>query len=570
MVTDLINKQIITLANNFEKISNYLLPKTKNLSIAEFENGTYGFLYVKPNKRLAKIFSSDREVLVFITTFRDQQQRTILALKNEIDASTGRLEGTLAIIVHSDPDGDRKLKNWGREQGVSILPIYSKEMLESEYSIERNLLQDFFANDPFDVTGPVSDDGRFFGRRSEAIDIARQLSNGQIKSSLGIRKIGKTSILNRILHEVTNSHKCICLMIDCSKDDVWEQSAAELMYSISETLGVINADGLNYSEIKKFNRKNINISDARNSLLLKLIESEIPVIIFFDEVDYITPGSPTAKKIWMDDFNKFWRNLRVVFQEAFRQNKKFSIFVSGVSSKWFKEESINEVENAALAFLPEEYLSPLAPNAIVAMIRSTSKVAGLSFDDETADWIGEACGNMPYWTRKACSYIHRNLDIKDRPNNISIEVVKDLVEKFIDVEGAAIAEVALNHLFKVYPEILEPSKDFLEGRKRPKSDALVSTLLRYGVLQEKNSQVVIGSSMIEHGLKLYLGKLANQEPLEIVATNENTQKDFLKYDIEEWAEELASINSSRNKLEKKLRQIVHIFKINQKVLCLKE
>ena len=123
MVTDLINKQIITLANNFEKISNYLLPKTKNLSIAEFENGTYGFLYVKPNKRLAKIFSSDREVLVFITTFRDQQQRTILALKNEIDASTGRLEGTLAIIVHSDPDGDRKLKNWGREQGVSILPI---------------------------------------------------------------------------------------------------------------------------------------------------------------------------------------------------------------------------------------------------------------------------------------------------------------------------------------------------------------------------------------------------------------------------------------------------------------
>ncbi|WP_175769837.1 ATP-binding protein [Burkholderia cenocepacia] len=524
---------------------------TKPLSTFEFENGVYGTLFVKPNKRLSKIFSTDREVLVLINNFQDQQQRTIQAVKAQLSEADGRLEGTLSIVVHADPDGNRKLKNWGREQGLAILPISARDVAGDPAEFERDILQDFFSNDPFDVTGPVSDDARFFGRRTEALDIARQLRGGQIRSSLGIRKIGKTSILNRILHEARTHHDCVCIMVDCSKDDVWEQDAAELLTSISESVAAAAASNPRYIEVGRTRNKKAALSDARASLKSAIERTDTTVIIFFDEVDYITPGSPTAKDAWTSNFNPFWRNLRVVVQECARIEKKLSLFVCGVSSKWFKEESIGGIENAVLSFIPDEYLSPLAPNASAAMIRATSKVAGLSFDDATAEWIGNACGNMPYWTRKACSYIHRYIDIRERPCNVPKETVERLIKDFVEVEGAAIAEVALNHLFRVHPDIYPTAKGVLDGQIPNKSDPMASTLLRYGIFQEIHGKLELGSMMIEEGLKLYQQKLAAASQ----GINDTTPPPSmaLKLTLDEWADELAQINASRNKLEKRLR-----------------
>lgn len=547
-----IEQKIVELSEQFERVSTGLVSVTKPLSTFEFEHGVYGVLLLKPNKRLAKIFSTDREVIVLISNFKEQQQRTIQALKTQISESQGRLEVTLAIVVHGDPDGNRKLKNWGREQGLAILPIFARDEMSDPATFERDLLQDFFSNDPFDVTGPVSDDARFFGRRSEALDIARQLRGGQIRSSFGIRKIGKTSILNRILHEARTHQDCVCVMIDCSKDEVWEQSAAQLLHSISESVSVAAGATPKYAETSRSGNVRATITDSRSSLLSAIETISETVIIFFDEVDYITPGSPTAKEAWTNDFNPFWRNLRVIVQECARIDKKLSLFVCGVSSKWFKEESINGVENAVLAFIPDEYLSPLAPNASAAMIRATSKVAGLAFDDVTAEWIGNACGHMPYWTRKACSYIHRYIDIRDRPCTVQKETVERLIRDFVEVEGAAIAEVALNHLFRVHPDVYAPAKHVLEGRSFIKSDPLISTLLRYGVLQEKSGKVQLGSMMIEEGLKLYEAKLSSATAASVAETPSALN---LLLTLDEWADELASINASRNKLEKRLRSL---------------
>ncbi|CAN7724423.1 hypothetical protein [Pseudomonas umsongensis] len=551
MARESIQQKITDLVEQFEQASNGLVTVTKPLSTFEFENGVYGVLFVKPNKRLAKIFSTDREVIVLITNFQDQQQRTIQALKAQLFESNGRLEGSLAIVVHADPEGDRKLKNWGREQGLAILPISARDNISDAATFERDLLQDFFTNDPFDVTGPVSDDARFFGRRTEALDIARQLRNGQIRSSLGIRKIGKTSILNRILHEARTHQDCVCVMIDCSKDDVWEQDAIELLNSMAESISAASTSNPRYAEVLRTRNRKATLSDARSSLLSAIQKTDGTVIIFFDEVDYITPGSPTAKDAWTENFNPFWRNLRVVVQECARLEKKLSLLVCGVSSKWFKEESINGVENAVLAFIPEEYLSPLASTASAAMIRATSKVAGLAFDDATAEWIGNACGNMPYWTRKACSYIHRHIDVRERPCTVQKETAERLIQDFVEVEGAAIAEVALNHLFRVHPEVYRPAKSVLEGHSLHKSDPLTSTLLRYGVFRDDHGKIQLGSMMIVEGLKLYEQKRTTS--IESVAETEQASTPTLKLTLSEWADELALINASRNILERKLR-----------------
>lgn len=132
----------------------------------EYEQGLYGCLVVKPSRRMRASLGVDREVLAVASTFADQQQRTIRFIEQEIEISEGRYDTTIAIIMHRDPDGDAKLKNWGRQKGISILPI-SLEKLErcnddvNAISLEKVLCVELYSHDLFDVTGPVSDDHNF-------------------------------------------------------------------------------------------------------------------------------------------------------------------------------------------------------------------------------------------------------------------------------------------------------------------------------------------------------------------------------------------------------------------------
>ena len=122
-------------------------------------------------------------------------------------------------------------------------------------------------------------------------------------------------------------------MLDCSKDDIWNQSASQLLFSIGESIATALSDSGNYAEVSLSRNPKVTMSDARSKILSALNTATRTVIIFFDEVDYITPGSPTAPAIWAQEFNPFWRNLRVVTQESMRGEKKLSLFVGGVSDR---------------------------------------------------------------------------------------------------------------------------------------------------------------------------------------------------------------------------------------------
>ena len=211
-----------------------------------FEQGVYACAIAKPSKRIRNALAVDREILVVASNFTDQQQRTIRLVKQEIEASAGRYESTIAIIVHRDAEGNSKLKNWGRDQGLAVLPLYCPELTTKPADLERALCFELYSHDPFDVAGPVSDDANFFGRRDEAIDLARKLQRGQIRSCLGIRKIGKTSIINRVVGELKANYDCLTLMVDCSRDDVWGMSSAQLLDSLTMSSEHALAQGSGY------------------------------------------------------------------------------------------------------------------------------------------------------------------------------------------------------------------------------------------------------------------------------------------------------------------------------------
>jgi hypothetical protein len=416
--------------------------------------------------------------------------------------------------------------------------------------LERELFLEYFSQDPFEVSGPVHDDNHFYGRRDEAQDLARQLQQGQVRALLGIRRIGKTSVINRVLFVAEDYHSCFNVMVDCSKDAIWQLSAGQLLKGIAAAVNAAYDDANCYAAVRSIHQE-VAVEAAYTDLVNAVKKTKAPVILFFDEVDYITPGSPTAAEHWQREFNPFWRNLRAAFQEIKRTESTLSVLVSGVSTKWFRVESIDGVENAALAFVPEEYLSSLPAKPAIAMIQDIGRVAGLVFDEDASAIVTDACSNIPYWIRKAGSYIHRSIPAELRPCKVGKSQVSDLTESFMESEGAAIAEVALAHLFKVYPELEPVARQCVNRASTGGRGNLLTILERYGVVVTRNRERVISGKMMRLGMRSYMATKAQEEVNVGLEAPER-----LRYETaDEWADEIASLGALRNKLERKLRGI---------------
>lgn len=543
-----------SIAGSFEQASQNVFEITHHEFITR-ERGYYGVLYAKPSRVVRSILSLDREILILISTFTDQQPRTIQTAREIVLTSGGRLETSTFVVVHRDNRGNVKLKAWGREQSLVVLPIY---VPTPEYLIGRDILRhlahELFSHDPFDITGPVADDLNFYGRREEAIHLARKLQSAQIRSCFGVRKIGKTSIIHRFIREIKENFESKVLLIDCSEDSVFSLTAAELIDSIASS--IIHLDRVEDQVVTlKPDRGTKDVAAASGNLASAIGVVRVGLILVFDEVDYITPGSPTAEH-WRNEFNIFWRNLRVIYQRMMITGKSLSIFISGVSSKWFAIEAINGVENAALSFVPEEYLSPLPRGAAEAMIRRLGKTAGLLFSIEAAWAIGDACSNMPFWIRKACSYIHVRIEIGLRPYEPQVDVVREYLREFIASDGSTMAAVALSHLFRIYPEMKPPILACARGDGTKVTQHQLRILEKYGIIRSAHDPQLSGL-MLSSGIRV----LEENEDVVIYEQNsgpaalDGGQTHVRSDDLGEWAEELATIGRRRNLVERKLRGI---------------
>ncbi len=538
------NDELNTMMDLFQKNAQDLL-RFSQRNLRTFEKGHYGVVFAKLSRRLESVLSVDREVVVVFSSFHSLQARTIKFAGEVISDEGVRLDPTLSIIVHKDARGNNKLKNWGRQVGMTVLPIYSRGDMPAGEELERALSRELFSHDIFDITGPVSDDSQFYGRRTEAQELGRKLQRGQIHACLGIRKIGKTSILNRVVSHLREYHDSICIVIDCSRDDISSMDAGELMWSTALCAKDAIQKGKNYDAVSPCATGN-SVTEGSELLIAAIQSSEKVVVILMDEVDYITPGNNKSTH-WQTEFGVFWRNFRAVYQEMTRVNRRsLSLLISGVSSKWFSVQSINGEENAALSLIPEEYLSPLPRGATLAMIRDLSRQSGLILTERVREKIAEVSADIPFWVRKACSYIHRQIPIEQRPYEPPISEVVPLLKKFVEIEGSVLARVALNHLFTVYPELEDGVLSCYDGKSSECPKYLLDKLRRYGIILESGTSYEISGDMMRAGFEDYLDEITSTSQMETYAKESRSLEG-------DWADELAIINRKRNLLEKRLR-----------------
>lgn len=506
-------------------------------------------LHCKPTRTIADALLLDREVLALVINVKDLQVRTLHVARDLIASSAGRLDPAFMIIVHADAAGDEKLRNWGREQGYKVIPIYRPVAgaIPPTESLRRNLARDLFAYDPFSLTGPVLADADFFGRRNTAIESLRQLQSGRIISIFGIRKLGKTSLINRIVAAARESGDLKIAMIDCSVDGFNKLAATDALKAIAKVAKMASTRG--YAHITEaLNRSDKELVPVFDDLWST--KDPKPLALVFDEIDYITPASPTRPN-WRRDFNQFWREFRVVYQEAQRMGFPLSVLVSGVSSHAFRMESFGGIENAVLHFVPEGYLAPFARHASKQMIKDLAKRCGLILTDSDQDRLAETCADFPYWIRLAGSYLHHAVDLQGRPRTLDSELVTGLLRDFVDAEGVDVAKVALEDLRRKTVEPIELLKRAAATTHLPLAEGKL--LLRYGLATQIPAGVAVTSAMVKAGL----AALAEDGTVLQTSLELEDATTSLALAPQEWAEELSVINRRRNLMERKLREFIH-------------
>src|SRR5713101_7894631 len=116
-------------------------------------------LFCKPTRTVANALLIDLEILAIVANYADVHARTILIAEEIIAENSPRLDRRIVIVVHADKNGDAKLRTWGREKGITVIPIHRPQAgaIPPTALLRQRLAADLFSFDPFQVTGPVYD-----------------------------------------------------------------------------------------------------------------------------------------------------------------------------------------------------------------------------------------------------------------------------------------------------------------------------------------------------------------------------------------------------------------------------
>jgi hypothetical protein len=93
-LTDLILESIKSSFGELFKV-------TTEFSITR-EKGYYGVCFAVPAAKVRTALSVDRELLILVSTFKDQQVRTIQTARDVIAESGGRLDSSTFVVIHRD------------------------------------------------------------------------------------------------------------------------------------------------------------------------------------------------------------------------------------------------------------------------------------------------------------------------------------------------------------------------------------------------------------------------------------------------------------------------------------
>jgi len=385
------------------------------------------------------------QVFVNKTLIRDD----ILELYRAAQSIVGRPVVILVVVnqnLHISGWDEINALRFGN--GVYIIPIddiilqrgleTNREREELETQLNRSIGQ----QDYYDVRDATADRRNFFGRHELASELVEALNQNRHLALLGLRKMGKSSLLQYLRDLVTFPVSYTDLQNGCldSRGRLLDTVYLRILDGWHASIRVKIQD-FDWSPPKLNSEPSIAFAEATRGLLRQLTEkNKTPRLgIFLDEFDLSLPRlsadinpdadvnpyhlDPESLKSYL----LFARTLRGLVEET----KQITLLVAGVDPRFNRTNFWDDsAQNPFYRFFRLQYLGPLKIHDCIEMISNIGKQMDLLYADDALSFIGSVSGGHPYLARQLCSLAYKRRGTK-QAGEISLLEMQKAADIFI-------------------------------------------------------------------------------------------------------------------------------------------
>ena len=367
-------------------------------------------LYLRPDNAMKEAYGLEREVLCVVSEYEELEVRTLDSANDLIDRAGLRLEQDVFFLISSAKNAERLCDQYSKQHGRRIVfaPWVDIESAHETYPDE--LLRSFFFNrELFHQTTAVSVDGQFFGRDNVVTEILDNLRNGQNCGVFGLRKIGKTSVLERVrkMNAINRSKRLLVAYIDAQRPEINTASSAGVAFEIMNAFNSSWAQLHGQGPFEKGIRLQANVADASRQLgdfISRLIaSSNQSVLLIIDELERILP-STVVHTHWKTEYLDLWRMLRATHQQVSGR----LVFLMASTNPFFSEQAeFDDQDNPMYRFVKPYYLQFFEKIELTDMLSRLGRPMGIHFEEECFDIICREYGGHPFLSRQLCSHLSR-------------------------------------------------------------------------------------------------------------------------------------------------------------------
>jgi serine/threonine-protein kinase len=423
--------------------------------------------FVRPNEQLGSLFGTTQEILVWVSEFPDFQARTVVQAQNLHALNRPRLCETFCFLITADPETESKVDAATAALSTAFVGYSIRDfrslLLRPGGDFVRDIQTRLFSKDLYFLSTAITSRDAFYGRRQLINELQAMLRRGSSHVALfGLRKMGKTSLLYRVLELLKAGRDVMWAHLDVQRIDAINPSVGYLLWSLGEQVFDSNPEVQRLGGYRLFGTKSTFSSLREPSEVPELFDHDLrrvlsrtdhTLVILLDEVELIHHSR------WQDGYVRAWRLLRALDQEF---SGRLSYFVTGTNPRCVELNRIGDSDNPTYNYFDLRFLDPLSTSECRELLTRLGKPMGIVWHDAAIDRLTALVGGHPFLLRSFGSFLHRADPQRRTEVAIGLERVNAAVEGFLASRSSTFSQM-IEVLRDHYPNEIEMLDELAAG-----------------------------------------------------------------------------------------------------------
>lgn len=376
---------------------------------------------------VAEMFDAHLEIQLVYAEYEEVEPRLLELVQRRISKSA-RVDQGLFMIASLDAGVDRLLRR--RRGEFAAIDLHLGELGSDAADVRHRMSSVLTAMDHYDMTTPVHDLAGFFGRADEFKQIIFSIERGQSVGVFGLRKTGKTSLLNYVAGHRKDVGRAV-VWVDISGLASADDFRVRLLERAWNAIRKLTEDDRQFPRLRTLNRNGELKVDLDLMRLHWLGDLEAlskhaggRLEVFIDEIDQLHP----ERSHLGDEANGMLialTQLRGMIQGT-EPDSGLVLICAGVDPALFERPLLKSgSDNLLYKLVHLMFLPPLNRDEMAEMVRDLGRRMGIRIrDHRVIDFLFEEYGGHALLTRKACSLAVQKRSKDEIPWHMSLQSVE--------------------------------------------------------------------------------------------------------------------------------------------------